>query len=126
VVFTKLNKALAARPKFVPTPEDTVLLNKALAAAAQSDQRFRVGASSSTAVGYNSRLVHAEESLVSRCATQVECTVGQTVAVARLGKKNDWRCSYPCEHCHELLMKAGARRLVCFDEQGHPVSLVLV
>lgn len=125
MVFTKLNRELAAKPKYVPTPDEIFLLNKALAAAAQSDQRFRVGAASPTAVGYNSRLVHAEQSLVARCMAQEGCGVGPIVAVARLGRKHDWRCSYPCQQCARLLVGAGARRLVCFDEGGHPVALSL-
>ena len=122
MVFTKLNKVLASRPKFIPTPDEITLLNRALAAAAQSEQRFRVGAASVYGYNYNTKTAHAEARLDFK---SVADGLGDVVAVARLGRKHDWRCSYPCPDCQQSLVAAGARRLVCFDENGHPVSLSL-
>ena len=122
-IYTKLNVDLAGRLKFVPTPEEAGLLNEAISMAASSQQRFRVGAAWAGGHGYNTRLLHAERNMLLRYSSQ--SIAGHTVAVARLGKKNDWRCSYPCHKCQQSLMRAGVSRLVCLNEHNMPVAFDL-
>ena len=125
MIFTKLNHDLASRIKFVPEPEEIHLLNKAIDAATQSVQRFRVGAACSQGSAFNTTDLHAETHML--LARVGEWTPGRdaTVAVARLGRKWDWRCSYPCASCANQLRSKGFRKVVCFDEGGQPVTLAL-
>lgn len=124
-MFTKLNHELASRVKFLPEPEDLRLLNQAIDAAAQSAQRFRVGAACVLGSAYNTFELHAESHMLLTRIGGANME-GATVAVARLGRKHDWRCSYPCASCANQLRNSGFRRLVCFNENGQPVSLSLV
>jgi hypothetical protein len=122
-MFTRLNQDLALRIKHVPTPEELTLLNMAVDAAARSVQRFRVGAASDYATAFNTTELHAETHMLTHITEPV--AYGNTVAVARLGRRSDWRCSYPCPSCQNHLRHTGFRRLVCFNEAGQPVALTL-
>lgn len=124
-MFTKLNTELAGRMKFVPSEGEIYLLNRALDAAAQSVQRFRVGAASCVGSAYNTKELHAESHMILSKVGDTDMK-DATVAVARLGRKHDWRCSYPCPSCANQLRNKGFTRLVCFNEHGQPVSLSLV
>lgn len=121
--YTKLNVDLAGRLKFIPTSDEAYLLNKAIEAAASSQQRFRVGSAWVNGSAYNTDLMHAERNMLLRYSAGK--IAGHTVAVARLGKKNDWRCSYPCHKCHKSLLRFGVNRLVCLDEHNVPVAFDL-
>lgn len=122
-MFTKLNHDLAGRIKFVPTEAEVNLLNEAIREAGKSVQRFRVGAASVNGAAHNTTELHAETSMLLE--TNGANMHGATVAVARLGKRNDRRCSYPCVSCQNELYRRGFRRLVCIDETGQPVALTL-
>ena len=121
--YTKLNTDLASRLKFVPTPDEHQLLNKAIEAASQSAQRFRVGSAWAHSSAFNTDLLHAERNMLLRYNSVA--LSGHTVAVARLGKKNDWRCSYPCHKCQTSLLRSGVKRLVCLNEHNVPVAFGL-
>ena len=120
MLFTKLNHTLAAQPKFIPTPQELELLNRAIVSATHSGQRFRVGAAmETTATHCNTKELHAEVALLISTKPKSNATM----AVARLGKLHDWRCSYPCVECLPVIKEAGIRRLVCFNEGGQPVAM---
>lgn len=119
LLFTKLNHELAIAPKSIPTTQELELLNKAIEAARHSYQRFRVGAASERAYACNSDELHAEVNLLLTHNVNREATV----AVARLGRKHDWRCSYPCIKCLPVLKTHNIRRLICFNESGQPVAI---
>jgi cytidine deaminase len=122
-IYTNLNDDLAGRLKFVPTPDEHMLLNKAIEAATQSTKRFRVGAAWAEGAGHNTDLMHAERNMLLRYSSR--SIHGHTVAVARLGRRNDWRCSYPCVKCQTHLLRFGVKRLVCLNEHNTPVAFDL-
>ncbi len=124
MIFINLNKELSQRTKYVPTPKELDLLNRALSMAECSVERFRVGAADNgNHYGHNTTSLHAEINMLGDGAHSSRKAT--TVAVARLGRDNKWRCSYPCVDCHAALRAAGYARLVCFDEGGQPVALSL-
>ena len=119
ILFTKLNYELAAAPKFIPSAQELELLNKAIEAASRSYQRFRVGAANDKTYASNSDELHAEINLLLTHTVER----ASTIAVARLGRKHDWRCSYPCIKCLPVLKTHGVNRLICFNEGGQPVAI---
>ena len=128
-LYTNLNRKLAGTVKYPASDFERQLFCYAIDAALKSEQRFRVGAVAVDGAGLlksgsNNYLQHAEKVLISGRTHQMSLD-GMTVAVARLGKKNDWRCSYPCDDCHRALKNAGVKRVVCIDEYHALVSVNL-
>lgn len=129
-VYTNLNRLLAESVKYPASEGERELFCRAIDAALRSGQRFRVGTVSKSVVSFiklaahNTYEQHAERALISM-RPHPDHLVGATVAVARLGKKNDWRCSYPCDNCHRALKNAGVKRVVCIDEYHTLVSVNL-
>lgn len=129
-VYTNLNRILAETVKYPASERERQLFCSAIDMALNSQQRFRVGAvatnyfNSRAIHAYNSREQHAEMALISSRRDD-SCLRNATVAVARLGKKNDWRCSYPCEDCHRALKRFGVARVICIDEYHSLVAVNL-
>jgi len=64
--------------------------------------------------------VHAEQSLIESCDVS-----GAIVYVARVTNGGNVAIAKPCRRCLRLLSKAGARRVVWTDDDGHAGMMAL-
>lgn len=128
-IYTNLNRELVETVKYPVNEGERTLFCEALNAAQRSEHRFKVGAALMDRngvdmwAGWNTSTQHAEIRMLS--VVPHEYRAGAMVAVARLGRRNDWRCSYPCEDCLKALRRFGVVRVVCLDEHHSLVSFVI-
>ena len=49
-----------------------------------------------------------------------------TLYSARIGRYHDKKISMPCEHCMEMIMAVGIRRIVYTDYDGNTVPKIIL